>query len=58
MNRSSLLTRCSINTNKESDTFVGIKFNKGKFSINFPLGFNLSNNEKATSITHHQNKYC
>lgn len=31
MNRSSLLTRCSINTNKESDTFVGIKFNKGKF---------------------------
>lgn len=47
MNRSSLLTRCSINTNKESDTFVGIKFNKGKFSINFPLGFNLSNNEEA-----------
>ena len=47
MNKSSLFTRCSINTNIESDTFVGIRFNEGKFSINFPLGFNLSDNEET-----------
>lgn len=47
MNKLNLLTKCSVNTNIGVDTFVGIKFQNGKFTINFPLGFHLSDNEEA-----------
>ena len=42
----SLKERCHVNTNIDMDTFVGIKCVKGGISVNFPLGFHLSNDEK------------
>lgn len=39
--------RCSVNTNYESDTFVGIKCENGDFSVHFPLGFQYSKDEKV-----------
>lgn len=45
MDKSQLLNRCSVNTNTESDSFVGIRYINNKFCINFPLGYNLSQNE-------------
>ena len=41
-----LRERCNINTNVESDTFVGIKANKGDIAVNFPLGYRLSDDER------------
>ena len=38
---------CHINTNYDADTFVGIKCDNGLFSINFPLGFELSQDERG-----------
>ncbi len=38
--------KCRINTNYNADTFVGIKSIDGDISINFPLGFNLSDDDK------------
>lgn len=37
---------CQINTNKDSDTFVGVECNSGDIKIHFPLGFNLSKDDK------------
>lgn len=34
--------KCSVNTNWNADTFVGIKCKDGDISINFPLGFAIS----------------
>lgn len=42
----SIRDKCSINTNWETDTFVGIKCENGNFSIHFPLGFHLSDSDK------------
>lgn len=36
-----LRNKCSINTNRDEDTFVGIKCENGDFSISFPLGFDV-----------------
>lgn len=47
MPSNSLKDRCHINTNYDTDTFVGIKCENGEFTINFPLGFSLSDDEKA-----------
>ena len=38
--------KCHINTNYDTDTFVGIRCDKGDFSVNFPLGFCLPDNDK------------
>lgn len=38
--------KCFINTNIEADTFVGIKCEGGDLSVHFPLGFEISSNEK------------
>lgn len=40
-----LKERCQINTNYETDTFVGLKFDNGDFELHFPLGFNFSADE-------------
>lgn len=40
-------SRCSVNTNREADTFVGIKCDNGDISINFPMGFEISDNDKG-----------
>jgi len=42
----SIRDKCSINTNWDEDTFVGFLCEEGKFSIHFPLGFNISDNDK------------
>lgn len=41
-----LLGRCHINKNYDDDTFVGIKKNDDLYEISFPLGFQLSEDEK------------
>lgn len=40
-----LKERCQINTNYDTDTFVGLKFDNGDFELHFPLGFNFSDDE-------------
>lgn len=42
----SIRDKCNVNTNLETDTFVGIKCENGNFSIHFPLGFHLSDSDK------------
>ena len=45
MMHTSLRDRCNINTNYESDTFVGIKATKDDISVSFPLGFRLGESD-------------
>ena len=47
MPNNSLRDRCHINTNYDTDTFVGIKCENGNFTVSFPLGFALSDDEKT-----------
>lgn len=42
-----LKDKCHINTNWDTDTFVGIRCDNGNFSINFPLGYHLSDDDKS-----------
>jgi hypothetical protein len=42
----SIRDKCYINTNREADTFVGIICDKGDFSVHFPLGFHISDDER------------
>lgn len=42
----SIRDRCHVNTNQDSDSFVGIKCTNGNISINFPLGFHLAEDDK------------
>lgn len=59
-----LRERCQINTNYETDTFVGLKFDNGNFELHFPLGFNCSADEDELrkeilllfSVLSHHNK--
>ncbi len=46
MSSSTLKERCKVNTNIDSDTFVGIKVTNDEVSINFPLGFRVADDEK------------
>ena len=46
MTNNTLFERCSVNTNKESDVFVGIQKVGDIYQINFPLGFHVSDTEK------------
>lgn len=45
MQKYSIRDKCYINTNKDTDTFVGIKCEDNKFSVHFPLGFGISDDE-------------
>lgn len=47
MQNLNIRSRCSVNANSESDTFVGIKCDAGDISVNFPLGFAISDNDKG-----------
>ena len=47
MNDLSIRERCSVNQNRDQDTFVGFKCENGEFSVHFPLGFKISENDKA-----------
>ncbi len=42
MQKIDIRSKCSINTNRDADTFVGIKCENGDISISFPLGFHIS----------------
>lgn len=46
MSKGTLQKRCKVNTNIDTDTFVGIKCDKGDISVSFPLGFRLEEEEK------------
>ena len=43
----SIRDRCHINTNLDSDSFVGVQCIGGDISINFPLGFHLAEDDKG-----------
>lgn len=47
MSEFSIRDKCTINTNREADTFVGIICEEGDIGIHFPLGFHVSDDEKA-----------
>ena len=38
--------KCSVNTNYDADTFVGIKSDSDGISVHFPLGFRISDDDK------------
>ncbi len=42
-----LFDRCRVNTNKESDVFVGITRKEDTYEVNFPIGYHLSADEKG-----------
>ena len=46
MSEFKLKEKCSINSNMDSDKFVGIKCEKGDYSIHFPLGFRIAETDK------------
>ena len=42
----SLREKCKINTNIDTDVFVGIRYIDGNITISFPLGYHLGESEK------------
>ena len=38
-------SKCSVNSNREMDTFVGIRCYDGDISINFPMGYHISEDD-------------
>lgn len=47
MQNVSIREKCHVNTNWDSDNFVGIRCIDGDFSVNFPLGFHVSEEDKG-----------
>ena len=47
MDNIKICDKCKINTNYNNDTFVGIKCIDGDISINFQLGYHISENDKG-----------
>lgn len=39
-------SKCRVNSNREKDTFVGLRCNDGDISINFPMGYHISEDNK------------
>lgn len=39
-------SKCRVNSNREMDTFVGLRCNDGDISINFPMGYHISDDNK------------
>lgn len=42
----SIRDKCKVNTNLDTDNFVGVMCNNGDFSVHFPLGFCISETDK------------
>lgn len=42
MQKADIRSKCRINSNREADTFVGLKSDDGDISIHFPLGYHIS----------------
>ena len=40
-------SHCHINTNRESDTFVGLDCRNEELTVNFPLGYQLSDSDSG-----------
>lgn len=45
MKKIDIRSKCRVNSNREMDTFVGLKCNDGDISINFPMGYHISEDE-------------
>ena len=43
----SIRDKCKVNTNRDADTFVGIMCKDGEISVNFPLGFHVSEDDRS-----------
>lgn len=39
-------SKCRVNSNRDKDTFVGLRCRDGNISINFPLGYHISDDNK------------
>lgn len=39
-------SKCRVNSNREMDTFVGLRCDDGDISINFPMGYHISDDNK------------
>lgn len=39
-------SKCRVDSNREMDTFVGLRCDDGDISINFPMGYHISENNK------------
>ena len=39
-------SKCRVNSNRDGDTFVGLKCDDGDISINFPIGYHISGDNK------------
>lgn len=39
-------SKCRVNSNREMDTFVGLRCNDGDISINFPIGYHISDDNR------------
>ena len=50
MQQASLFDRCKVNTNWDEDIFVGLKCDGDEISIHFPLGFDISHEEKELRL--------
>jgi len=46
MQEADIQSKCFINSNKDTDTFVGLKCNNGDLSINFPMGYHVSEDDR------------
>ena len=45
MRQVDIRSKCRVNSNREMDTFVGLKCNDGDVSINFPMGYHISEDD-------------
>ena len=45
MRKVDIRSKCRVNSNREMDTFVGLRCNDGDISINFPLGYHISEDD-------------
>ena len=40
-----LKDRCHINTNRKTDTFVGLEFDGKNYTVSFPLGYAIASED-------------
>ena len=45
MRKVDIRSKCRVNSNREMDTFVGLRCNDGDISINFPIGYHISGDD-------------
>lgn len=46
MREIAIKSKCSVNSNREMDTFVGLRCDDGDISIHFPMGYHISDGDK------------